>query len=502
MTDLSAVLETALDAVVVMNPDGLVADWNSCAEGMFGWLREEAVGRPMADLIIPPALRDAHWRGLSRYLATGEAVILRQRVEVVAVRKDGREIPIELAITPTRTDGALQFLGFLRDISERRLAEAALDRRAREAELLFRMTTLAAETDSYEEALASCLDTVCEVTGWPVGHAFVRGAAGPDLVPTMIWRHQGEDRYAALRAATQDMRFAPGEGLPGRILAAGRPQWIADVDQDPNFVRGQAVRDLGVKAAFGFPIKTRGEVVAVLEFFSLTRADPDPELLTTVRTLGEQVGRVLERKKLDEQQRLLLDELNHRVKNTLVTVQSLAAQTARSSSTLADFQERFAARLLALAEAHDLLTARKWRDAELGELLRRTLAAFDPERDRVTIEGPPVRLSPNAAITVNLALHELATNAAKYGALSAETGRVEVRWSLGGGVLDFVWRESGLDRIEPPARQGFGSRLLTAVARELGAEVRPEHTPHGVGYHWRVPLSAKISAAAEPVPAA
>ncbi|MDP8916368.1 MAG: PAS domain S-box protein [Pseudomonadota bacterium] len=497
MNHLRPVLDTALDAVVVMNPDGSVADWNGRAEAVFGWLREEAIGRPMADLIVPERLREAHWRGLRSYLETGKGMILGNRIEVPAVRKDGREIPVELAITPTDADGGLLFVGFLRDITQRRRAEETLARRAREAELMFQVTALAAETDSFEDALRTCLAAVCDLTGWPLGHAFlVTDPASPNLAATNLWHQQGEATHSALRAATARTRFEPGVGLPGRILATGEPQWVADVAEDPGFVRGQGVDDLGIKAAFGFPIKSRGQVIAVLEFFSATRADPDPDLMTAVRTMGEQVGRVLERKKLDEQQRLLVDELNHRVKNTLATVQSLAVQTVRSSGSIADFEPIFMARLSALARAHDLLTEKLWRGADLETLIRQTLAPYADREGRVTVTGPAISLNPNAAVTVNLALHELATNAAKYGAFSSETGRLDVRWVVDPvrRALEFEWRESGLADVPSPTRQGFGTRLLKAVARELGAEVTPEHRPEGLGFRWLVPLSEKVSA--------
>lgn len=126
--DLTPILATALDAVVVMRADGAVADWNGSAETVFGWSRDEAVGRPMSELIIPPQHHAAHERGLARYLRTGEGPVLRQRIEITAMTRDGREIPVELSITPVDGPGEPVFLGFIRDISERRRAEAALTR--------------------------------------------------------------------------------------------------------------------------------------------------------------------------------------------------------------------------------------------------------------------------------------------------------------------------------------------------------------------------------------
>lgn len=490
-------LETALDAVVVMREDGSVADWNPHAETIFGWTRREAVDRPMADLIIPPHLRDAHWRGLGAYLQTGEAKILGRRIEVVALRRDGGEVPIELAITPAVVDGQRHFVGFLRDITGRRRAEAVLARRALEAELMFRVTALAGETDSFQDALRSCLSTVCRLAGWPIGHAFARrdGTLG-ELSATMIW-HQEDDagNYEALREATKDLCFSRGVGLPGRITASGEPEWITDVADDPGFVRAQAAGELGIKAAFGFPVKSRGEVIAVLEFFSRERTEPDADLMALVRAAGEQAGRVLERKRQEEQQRLLLDELNHRVKNTLATVQSLAAGSRRGVSSLAEFEAVFSSRLAALSRAHDLLTRTSWEGADLEEVVRQTLAPYVARDGAVTIFGPAVRLDPNAAVTVHMGLHEMATNAAKYGALSVGTGRLHIEWSTLPGdppQLVFDWRESGVPDVQPPSREGFGTRLIKAVGRELGARVEPQLRPDGLWFRWTAPASRKI----------
>jgi PAS domain S-box-containing protein len=491
------VLDTALDAVVLMSEDGRVAGWNGHAETVFGWSPEEALGQPMADLIIPPHLRDAHWRGLRTYLATGEARLLGRRLEVVAVRRDGREFPVELAITATAVDGERRFLGFLRDISDRRRAEAVLARRAVEAELLFRVAALAAETSSFEDAVRSCLSAVCRMTGWPVGHAFTANddAAG-ELSPTMIWHQEDAGDYEVLRSATRDLRLRAGGGLPGRIMASGEPEWITDVDTDAAFVRGAAARETGLKAALGFPVKSRGEVIAILEFFSREPIDPDPEMMTLVRTVGEQAGRVLERKKQDERQQLLLDELNHRVKNTLATVQSIARGSSRDASSPAEFSAAFDGRLIALSCAHDLLTRTRWEGATLDEVVRQTLAPYATREALLSIAGPVVRLDPHAVVTLHMGLHEMATNAAKYGAFSVATGRLDVRWEVMPGDpphLMFDWRESGVPDVQVPAREGFGTRLIKAVARELNARVEPQLRPDGLSFRWTAPASRKIA---------
>lgn len=509
---LAPVLATALDAVVVMDGDGLVADWNAGAEQTFGWPRAEAVGRPLAELIIPPELRDAHADGLRRFEATGEERVLRTRFEVPALHRDGRRLPVELLINPVEAGGSRLFLGFLRDISERRQAEAALKRQARVAALMFDIAALAGATDSFEEALQAALRSICDLTGWPAGHALVVEEGGQALIPSMVWHPPEPDAFPALKAATESMRFAKGEGLPGLILKREEPVWIGRLRAHPQFKRGLVTEAIGVEAAFGFPIKSDGAVIAVLEFFSQSPAEPDPELLMTVGTVGEQIGRVFERKRLEDslraekaaleaevaerarmerRQALLLAELNHRVKNTLTVVMGIASQTARSSQTMRGFTDDLLGRLASLARTHSLMTDRSWGDTPLGDLARDVVGPHvAPDDPRVRLEGPTVMLDHKAALSMSMVLHELTTNAVKHGALARDNGALFVGWSTPddeNAVLS--WRERGVPNEGPPARTGFGSKMIRAcVAHELRGEVQICWNPDGVEYELRFPL--------------
>ncbi|HVW36380.1 MAG TPA: response regulator, partial [Pirellulales bacterium] len=161
-------------------------------------------------------------------------------------------------------------------------------------------------TESFEEALQSCVDIVCEMTGWPVGHAYLPSEADLDyLEPTRIWRLDPNGNFEALREATERTRFKRNIGLPGRIWAAGEPIWVANMQTDafpagkPLTDRGKFIAELGVKGAFGFPIIVGGETAAILEFFSTEEMALDEHLLMMVRSVGEQVGRVIERKRAE-----------------------------------------------------------------------------------------------------------------------------------------------------------------------------------------------------------
>ena len=183
---------------------------------------------------------------------------------------------------------------------------------------------------------------------------------------------------------------------------------------------------------------------------------------------------------------LLIDELNHRVKNTLAILQAVAVQTFRSASKAE--REKFEGRLGALAEAHNLLSTEKWQGSELQDVVSRVLQPYllnNPERMRMS--GPSVPLSPRFAVVLSMILHEMATNAAKYGALSNDTGTVKLDWEVitehAGPKLRLVWTEAGGPPVVAPVQRGFGSRLIERSARDqLGGEATVNFLPRGVVY--------------------
>lgn len=188
-----------------------------------------------------------------------------------------------------------------------------------------------------------------------------------------------------------------------------------------------------------------------------------------------------ELKQAEEFQRLLVNELNHRVKNSLATVQSIASQTLRSATDLGAARAAIDARIASLARAHDLLTDRSWSGADLRDVVERALEPFPAAQ--LELAGPSLELPPRHALALSLALHELATNAAKYGALSSGQGRVRVSWETDEAGLRLSWRESGGPPVAPPTRRGFGTRLLEDnLFRELNGQTRLEYRPEGVRY--------------------
>ncbi|MCR5876370.1 PAS domain-containing protein [Phenylobacterium sp. J426] len=196
----------------------------------------------------------------------------------------------------------------------------------------------------------------------------------------------------------------------------------------------------------------------------------------------------------EEHLKLMVLELNHRVKNNLATVQAIAVQTLRGTEAPEAAREAFLQRITALAAAHDILTREQWDGVGVADIARGVLQALDGAGAQVRLEGPEVRLTPKAALALSMAFHELGTNALKYGALSRPEGQVRLGWSIAPAaspILELRWAESGGPAVLPPERRGFGSRLLErGLAAELSGEVTVGYEPDGVRCTIRTPLES------------
>jgi PAS domain S-box-containing protein len=212
--------------------------------------------------------------------------------------------------------------------------------------------------------------------------------------------------------------------------------------------------------------------------------------------LGDGMGVVFrditDRKRAEEQRDLLVKELEHRVKNILSIVQSIAVQTFRSSGVDPSVQRAFEARLITLSNVHGVLTQSNWDSVDLHDVVSSALRPHDAlDRARFTVAGPALRLGPKSAVALSMAVHELCTNAAKYGALSAESGHVDITWSDADGRLRWQWRERGGPPVMQPTRTGFGSRMIErALAMQLSGQVTIEYRPTGLVCRIDAPLAA------------
>ena len=219
---------------------------------------------------------------------------------------------------------------------------------------------------------------------------------------------------------------------------------------------------------------------------SITRTDQfgEPVFLGFLRDISE-------RREAERRQELLIGELNHRVRNMLGVISSIAHQSSREAADLPSFTRNFTGRIAALGRAHDILTATVWEPAPLASLVE-SLAGSYGDQDRISVAGDDAALKPHELLAMSMILHELIINALKYGALSTPTGRIAIEWASENGRLDFGWTESGLADIAEPARSGFGSKLIDlSVRHDLGGTIERRWNPDGVAYRLEFPLGAE-----------
>jgi two-component sensor histidine kinase len=204
---------------------------------------------------------------------------------------------------------------------------------------------------------------------------------------------------------------------------------------------------------------------------------------------------ITERKEGEAHLRLLMRELTHRSKNLLAVIQAMARQTARHAGSIDGFLNQFSARLQALAASHDLLVRESWHGASLRELIQSQLAGYiASDAGQIAIEGAPVALKPEAAQNLGLALHELAVNAAKFGALSVPHGRVSITWALRGNALELDWREQFGPKVKVRRKKGFGSMVIERnLASALDATVDLKFEPDGLRCRIVIPVSQIIA---------
>jgi len=417
---------------------------NAAFETITGFSRDELLGMSFEELTHP----DDRAEDLALYREQIAGGRERYTVEKRYVRREGTVIHVEVQSSTVRApDGAFLYgVRVVSDVTARRRAEHLLqDSERRSRELLDALPTAVYTTDRagkltyFNEAAAALagrrprlgVDEWCVTWKlyWPDG--------------TPLPHHECPMAHA----------LKTGEELRGVEAIAERPD---------------------------------GERLTFMPHPTLLR-DRNGEVVGAINVLVD----ISERKRADEAQKLLIDELNHRVKNTLAVVQSLAMHTQRSSPEA--FSEKFEERLLALSRAHDLLTRRQWAGVELGELFEQALAPYaDDIGSRIVRDGPELTLSARVGLALSMALHELATNAAKHGALAVESGLVRAAWRIedGGNALALSWSETGGPPAKAPARRGFGLRLIERnLTKDLGGRIDLRFEPEGLQAAFSFPLS-------------
>jgi PAS domain S-box-containing protein len=447
----AAFIDSLPVGVYCCDPDGFLSQYNDRAAELWG--RTPAIGDltqrycgALASYRLDGASMAPHELPMAEALQTGEAV--RDR-ELVIERPDGRRLTILVNVNPMfdeqgRVSGAVNCF---QDVTELR-----------------RMQTETREGRHVFINIMNALPSAVYATD-PKGYLIYYNTAA-----IKMWGFEPKLRDQQWCGSWKI--YSP-EGV--HIPHDQCPMAVALREQRP--VRG---------------------IEAVAERPDGTRVPFLPYPTPIFSTDGKMVGAVnllydlTETKRAEAQQKALIDELNHRVKNTLATVQSLAAQSFRDSGEASCAKQVFEQRLLALSRTHDQLTRERWEWADLKAIIGDVLAPHRAEQ--IHLDEEPVRLPPKVALTLAMVLHELATNAAKYGSLSVPDGALSVSWSAEGEGRDrrlkLAWRESNGPLVVPPVRKGFGSKLIErSVAQDLGGQVQLVFDPNGLRYTCDVALT-------------
>jgi PAS domain S-box-containing protein len=421
---LAAVLESISDVYYAVDREWRFVLFNRSAEEFFGMPRAEILGRTLWEL-FPQGETTEFGRLLSA------AMIDRKpgRLTAPSALRAGRTV--ELRIAPLGDEG----IGVsIDDITERAEAERAMRRSQQRLDLAVEAHAIG-------------------IFDWHIPSGKV------------VWNRE------------EEVVFGLPEGTFLGTIDGWREQVLADDLLRLDSEIGGALAARQEVLAFDFRIRRPDGAVRWVEGSARFLYLPDG---TPHRMVGTNMD-VTDRKMAEQHQRLLINELNHRVKNTLAIVQAIARQSFRPSGPARGSVEAFEGRLSALAAAHDVLTRQSWETAPIGSIIAGAVAPHHADDGRLDAQGPTVDLQPKTAVALGLAMHELATNAVKYGALSTPAGQVEVRWAIADGRLRLTWREAGGPVVVQPLKRGFGARLLEqGLANELGGEVRLEFRAEGV----------------------
>jgi PAS domain S-box-containing protein len=458
--------------------------WSTRLEDFGGLAEGSADGvLSLAAHDLPPQDGGGVLAAIHKALQTGEPCRLEYRLPP----RSGREERwFEALVTVVVQDGApVQMLGMCRDVTERLRINREVGVRARQQEALARLGERALVESDLQKFFNEVAGGVAEILDVELvkflelvpGDAELVLRAGIGWEPELIGKatvSTGRDSQA------------------GYTLASGRPVITEDLRSETRFTGHSLLHDHGVVSGITAPIAGRdGRAYGVLGAHTPRRRkfyDYDVSFLVAVANM---VAGAIHRRQLDQRHELMIRELRHRSGNLFSQLLALFSQTAKTSRSLPDLVTKYEARVLALANAHRLITEGGWKSTSLNELLNTLLAPF---LDRIAFNGPNVFLEPDPTFGLSMAVHELATNASKHGSLSAAAGRVELTWLVTrtpqGLTLVLNWKESRGPAPRRTRRQGFGARLINMVIeRQLNGQVQQIYHPGGLETKLTVPLT-------------
>ena len=322
------VLENAQDAFIATDAENRVIAWNAEAERVFGWRREEALGRDAPDLVIPERNRAVYRDAVARFLADGEGPLLERRIRVLGMDRRGREFPCELTVSPLEVDGDCTFNAFARDISGPVRAE-----RYREAQLA--LTRVIASGAPLDEALGGIVRALCEALGWDSGE-IMRLDEGEGVMRRVASWTAPDFETPEFDRVTAGFAFGPAVGIPGRVLETGEPVWVLDVSQAHDLPRARAAAADGIRSALAFPVTIDDRVAGAVGLLSRKLRRPDEELLDMLLSIGSQIGQLIDRKGREQElaHLALHDELTD-LPNRALFMDRLEVALARRSAEVA-----------------------------------------------------------------------------------------------------------------------------------------------------------------------
>jgi PAS domain S-box-containing protein len=392
----------------------------------------------------------------------------------------------EASATVVVQDGtAVQLLGMCRDITERLRVNREVQVRARQQETLARLGERALTESDLQKFFNEVVDTIGEILDVEMVEILelLPGDAELLLRAGIGWK------AGLLGTATVS---TGRDSQSGYTLASGRPVIVDNLETETRFPGPPLLLDHGVMSGITAPIAGRdGRAYGVLGAHTAKRRKFHDYDVSFIAAVANVAAGAIQRRQLDQRQELMIRELRHRSGNLFSQLLALFSQTAKNSRSVGDLVTKYEARVLALANAHRLITEGGWKSTSLTELLNTLLAPF---LDRISFKGPNVFLEPDPTFGLSMAVHELVTNASKHGSLTDPAGRVDLTWSVArtqqGLTLVLDWKEGGGPTPKRSRRPGFGSRLINMVIeRQLNGQVEQSFGPQGLDARLTVPLT-------------